>query len=105
MPEGADLAELGDVLRARIQSGAAIVHVAQAGGKDAFLAVVSDDWIARGLKAGDLVRTASGATGAGGGGRPHLAQGGVGDSGGIEDALEQAAVRARELALTAASGA
>ena len=105
VPEGADLAELGDVLRARIQSGAAIVHVAQVGGKDAFLAVVSDDWIARGLKAGDLVRTASRATGAGGGGRPHLAQGGVGDSGGIEQALEQAAVRARELALTAASGA
>ncbi|HSM07758.1 MAG TPA: alanine--tRNA ligase [Gemmatimonadota bacterium] len=103
--EGGDLAELGDLLRARIPSGAAIVHVAQTGGKDAFLAVVSDDWIARGLKAGDLVRAASGATGSGGGGRPHLAQGGVGDEGSVEGALAQATERARELALAVASGA
>jgi alanyl-tRNA synthetase len=105
VPDGADLAELGDLLRSRIPSGAAIVHVSQAGGKDAFLAVVSDDWIARGLKAGDLVRAASRATGSGGGGRPHLAQGGVGDSGSVGEALEEAAGQARELALTVASGA
>ncbi|MFW6089034.1 MAG: alanine--tRNA ligase [Gemmatimonadota bacterium] len=103
--EGGDLAELGDLLRARIPSGAAIVHVSRIGGKDAFLAVVSDDWIARGLKAGELVKTASGATGSGGGGRPHLARGGVGEQGSVEAALAEATERARELALTVASGA
>jgi alanyl-tRNA synthetase len=105
VPVGGDLAGLGDLLRARIPSGAAIIHVSASGGKDAFLAVVSDDWIARGLRAGDLVRTASGATGSGGGGRPHLAQGGVGDAGSIEAALGQATEQARELALAAASEA
>ncbi|MGD8495813.1 MAG: alanine--tRNA ligase [Gemmatimonadales bacterium] len=103
--DGTDLAEFGDLLRARLGSGAAIVHVAQNAGKQAFLAVVTDDWIARGLKAGDLVRTASKATGSGGGGRPHLAQGGVGESGSVEEALDAAAETARELAITVASGA
>jgi alanyl-tRNA synthetase len=102
---GTDLAEFGDLLRARLRSGAAIVHVVQEEGKAAFLGVVTDDWIARGLKAGDLVRTASKATGSGGGGRPHLAQGGVGDASKVETALDEAAARARELALTVASGA
>jgi len=102
---GTDLGEFGDLLRARLQSGAAIVHVAQDDGKTAFLGVVTDDWIARGLKAGDLVRTASRTTGSGGGGRPHLAQGGVGDASRVEAALDEAADQARELALTVASGA
>jgi alanyl-tRNA synthetase len=103
--DGSDLAEFGDLLRARLGSGAAIVHVARGDGKEAFLAVVTDDWIARGLKAGDLVRTASGVTGSGGGGRPHLAQGGVGDGGTVEEALDAAAEQARELAIRVASGA
>ena len=105
LPEGTDLPEFGDLLRDRLRSGAAIVHVAQPGGKEAFVGVVTDDWIARGLKAGDLVRTASRATGSGGGGRPHLAQGGVGDAAGVDAALDAAAEQAREHALTVASGA
>ena len=103
--DGSDLGEFGDRLRARLNSGAAIVHVAQPSGKEAFLGVVTDDWIARGLKAGDLVRTASKATGSGGGGRPHLAQGGVGDPEKVDAALDAAARHARELALAVASGA
>ncbi len=103
--DGTDLAEFGDRLRARLESGAAIVHVTRPTGKEAFLGVVTDDWIARGLKAGDMVRTASKATGSGGGGRPHLAQGGVGDSGDVNEALDLAATQARELALAVASGA
>ncbi|MGI9039109.1 MAG: DHHA1 domain-containing protein, partial [Gemmatimonadota bacterium] len=101
---GTDLSDFGDQLRARLESGAAIVHVSEAGGKDAFLAVVTDDWIARGLKAGDLVRTASKKTGSGGGGRPHLAQGGVGDAGQVDSALEAAVGQARETAATAGGG-
>ena len=100
---GTDLSEFGDVLRARLESGAAILHVTLDGSKDAFLAVVTDDWIARGLKAGDLVRAASKATGSGGGGRPHLAQGGVGDPAKVDAALEEAGRQALEIAMNTAS--
>ena len=93
LPAGSDAGAFGDLLRDRIGSGAAIVHVsAGANEKGAFVAVVTDDWIGRGIRAGDLVRTASGATGSGGGGKPHLARGGVGDAARVEDAIA-AAVR------------
>jgi alanyl-tRNA synthetase len=102
LPAGSDVAAFGDLLRDRIGSGAAIVHVL--GGeqdKAAFLAVVTDDWIGRGLQAGDLVGAASRATGSGGGGRPHLARGGVGDADRVDEALEAAVQRAREVAAAA----
>ena len=104
LPVGSDVAAFGDLLRDRIRSGAAILHVI--GGeqeKAAFLAVVTDDWIGRGLNAGDLVGAASRATGSGGGGRPHLARGGVGDADRVDEALEAAVQRAREVAGTAES--
>jgi alanyl-tRNA synthetase len=104
LPAGADVAAFGDLLRERIGSGAAVVHVRVGEEKEAILAVVTDDWIARGMRAGDLVKTASRATGSGGGGRPHLAQGGVGDPSRVEEALAAAAARAREVAGSSASG-
>jgi len=100
LPAGSDVAEFGDRLRAGLGSGAAVVHVHTDDGKDSIVAVVTDDWIGRGLKAGDLVRTASRATGSGGGGKPHFAQGGVGDRSRIEAALEAAAEAARAGAAT-----
>ena len=101
LPEGADLGEFGDLLRAELGargSGAAIAHISfSEGAKRAFLSVVTDDWIRRGVHAGELVRLASKATGSSGGGRPHLAQGGVGDEAKVPAALEQAgeAVKAK----------
>ncbi len=100
---GTDLSEFGDVLRERLDSGAAILHVLLDGSKHAFLGVATDDWIARGLKAGDLVRTASQATGSGGGGQPHLAQGGVGDPTKVDAALDEAGRHALEIATRATS--
>ncbi len=80
VPAGTDLGELGDLLRDRIGSGAAVLLVEYPDeGRQAFVSVVSDDLIREGLTAGDLVRVSSRATGSGGGGRPHFAQGGVGD--------------------------
>ena len=94
LPEGTDLAEFGDLLRSelgRCGSGAAIAVVSfPDGGKQAFLSVVTDDWIRRGVHAGELVRQASRSTGSSGGGRPHLAQGGVGDGAKVQEALEAA---------------
>ena len=101
LPAGSDVAAFGDQLRSGLGSGAAIVHVRPVDGKGSILGVVTDDWIRRGLKAGDLVRAASQATGSGGGGKPHLAQGGVGDPARVSDALDAAAKLARE---TAAAG-
>ncbi|MFQ5678870.1 MAG: alanine--tRNA ligase [Gemmatimonadota bacterium] len=98
LPPDSDLAEFGDRLREQIRSGAAIVHVVvgdeREERREAFLSVVTDDWVRGGLKAGDLVKLASGATGSRGGGRAHFARGGVGDPSRVEEALEVARERA-----------
>jgi alanyl-tRNA synthetase len=59
-------------------------------GKVNFIAAVSDDLIARGLKAGDWVKEAATAAGGKGGGRPQLAQAGGKDPAKLNDALEKA---------------
>ncbi|HEY2587294.1 MAG TPA: alanine--tRNA ligase [Tepidisphaeraceae bacterium] len=58
--------------------------------KVSFVAAVSDDLIAQGLKAGDWIREAAKATGGGGGGRPQLAQAGGKDPAKLPDALKVA---------------
>jgi alanyl-tRNA synthetase len=58
--------------------------------KVAFVAAVSDDLIARGLKAGDWVRQAAKVAGGGGGGRPQMAQAGGKDPDKLSAALETA---------------
>ncbi len=94
LSEGTDLGEFGDLVRSELDergSGAAIAHVTFSDDdRQAFLSVVTDDWIRRGVHAGELVRVASTATGSKGGGRPHFAQGGVGDARKVLEALEQA---------------
>ncbi|MDH3734454.1 MAG: alanine--tRNA ligase [Gemmatimonadota bacterium] len=97
LPAGTDLGELGDRLRERIDSAAVILHVVfPEEDRHAFVSVVSDDLIRSGLKAGDLVRVSSKATGSGGGGRPHFAQGGVGDPDRVSEALGAARAWASE---------
>jgi alanyl-tRNA synthetase len=81
-----ELRRLGDRLRERLGSGAAVI-AARLPDKVALLAVVTDDLIGRGLRADALVREVARATGGSGGGRPHLAQGGVGDAARLADAL------------------
>jgi alanyl-tRNA synthetase len=66
-------------------------------GKVSFVAAVSDDLIAKGLKAGDWVREAAKATGGGGGGRPQLAQAGGKDPAKLAEALDVAREYARRL--------
>lgn len=99
LPAGAEAAEFGDRVRDALGSGAAVLHLVWPDEeKSAFLAVVSDDWIQRGVRAGDLVREASQATGSGGGGKAHFAQGGVGDPDRVDDGLEAARRHARSAA-------
>jgi alanyl-tRNA synthetase len=81
-----ELRALGDAVRQRIGSGAAILAAKQ-GERTALLAVVTDDLITRGVRADAIVRDVAQRTGGSGGGRPHMAQGGVGDTAQLEAAL------------------
>src|SRR5690606_31904152 len=66
-----------DRLRTCIGSGAAVL-VARFGGRTSLFVVVTDDLIGRGVRADALVRSLVAITGGSGGGRPHMAQGGIG---------------------------
>jgi len=60
------------------------------GTKGTFVAAVSDDLIAKGLKAGDWIRATAKVAGGGGGGRPQMAQAGGKDPAKLQEALETA---------------
>ncbi len=87
-----------DSLKKKVPSYGVLLAAA-AGDKVTFIAVVSDDLIAKGLKAGDWVKQAAKVAGGGGGGRPQMAQAGGKDPAKLPDALRAA----REFA-TAAVG-
>jgi alanyl-tRNA synthetase len=87
---GDDLRTLGDRLRERLGSGAAVLAGRQEQ-RVMLIAVVTDDLIRRGVRADALVREVAGLTGGSGGGRPHMAQGGVGDPALLPDALRRTA--------------
>ncbi|CAN5786219.1 alanine--tRNA ligase [soil metagenome] len=91
-----ELRALGDRLRERVHSGAVILAARQ-GGRTALLSVVTDDLISRGVKADALVRDVAKRTGGSGGGRPHMAQGGVGDAALLADALSNVPALVRSL--------
>jgi len=68
----------------------AVMLASSADVKVTFIAAVSDDLIAKGLKAGDWVRETAKIAGGGGGGRPQMAQAGGKDPSKVGDALETA---------------
>ncbi|MFD1510482.1 alanine--tRNA ligase [Lacimonas salitolerans] len=86
---GKDLPSLIDEHKTRIGSGAVLL-IADAGGKAAVAAGVTDDLTGR-LSAVDLVKAAVAALGGkGGGGRPDMAQGGGKDTANAAQAIEAA---------------
>jgi alanyl-tRNA synthetase len=91
-----ELRSIGDRLRERIGSGAAVVAGRQAE-RVSFVAVVTDDLPGRGVRADQLVREVAKLTGGTGGGRPHMAQGGAGDATRVGGALERAPEIVRSL--------
>ena len=78
-----------DSIRAKSPSYGVMLAAAN-DGKVTFVAAVSDDLIAKGLKAGDWVRETAKVAGGGGGGRPNMAQAGGKDPAKIGEALEKA---------------
>jgi len=84
--EGADgLRAIGDQLRERLGSGIAVI--AAGGERPMMLAVVTDDMITRGIRADAVIREVAALAGGRGGGKPHMAQAGVGEPGRIPEAL------------------
>jgi alanyl-tRNA synthetase len=81
------LREMTDWLRSRLGS-AVVVLGAVIEGKPNFVAAVTDDLVARGIKAGDLIKQVARIVGGGGGGRPTLAQAGGRDPNRLGEALE-----------------
>ena len=83
----AALRTLADDVRDRLGSGVGVMG-AVLEGKVSFIAIVTDDLIqARGIKAGDIVKSVAQLAGGSGGGRPHLAQAGGRDPGQLDHAL------------------
>jgi alanyl-tRNA synthetase len=77
---------MADELRGRLGS-AVIVLASVQGDKPVFLAAVTDDLVARGYHAGNIIKRLSQIAGGGGGGKPHLAQGGGRDKSRLAEAL------------------
>ncbi len=91
MIPGADAAKLrqrGDMLRDKDASIAAVL-ASVSGDKITFLAVCGKDAIAKGVKAGDLVKHVCTVCGGSGGGKPDSAMGGGKDALKVDDALAQ----------------
>ena len=89
--EAADLRSVWDTIRDKVAGACAcVLATATPEGKVALLAAGTDDAVAAGFKAGDVVRAAAGHVGGKGGGRPNMAQAGGKDASGIDAALAAA---------------
>jgi alanyl-tRNA synthetase len=84
--ERGDLRQLADRLRDRQQSGVVVLG-SVFDDKPALLAMVSPDLVARGLKAGDIIRDVAQHVEGRGGGRPDLAEAGGKNAAGLDNAL------------------
>ena len=86
VPGVAQLREMTDWFRDRVSSGVAVLGTIS-DGKPVIIATVTDDLVARGVKAGDIVREVAKIVGGSGGGRPNMAQAGGRDPEKLGEAL------------------
>ena len=84
--DAAKLRQMGDMLRDKDSSVVAVLS-AVSGEKLTFLAICGKDAVAKGIKAGDLVRQVCSVCGGSGGGKPDSAMGGGKDVLKLDDAL------------------
>jgi alanyl-tRNA synthetase len=92
-----DARSWGDTFLASGSGGVAVVGAELPGGKQTLFSFVTDDLISRGVRADVVVRGVAAVVGGRGGGRPHLAQGGVEDPEKLDEALQAGAAVVREL--------
>ena len=81
-----ELRNLGDEFKAKLGKSVVIL-ASNAGGKVNLLVMASDDAVASGIHAGNIVKKIAPMVGGGGGGRPNMAQAGGKDASGIDAAL------------------
>ncbi len=83
------LRDLGDQLKGKLGEGV-IVLASASDGKVNLVAMATDDAMAHGAHAGNLIKSIAGKVGGGGGGRPNMAQAGGKNPAGIPDAIAEA---------------
>ena len=79
-----------DVVRARMETPGAVVLIADNEGKATLLAAGTDEAVAAGFNAGEVIKAIAPCVKGGGGGKPAMAQAGGKDVSGIDAALESA---------------
>ena len=84
------LRDLGDQLKAKLGEGV-IVLISDADGKVNMVAMATDEAMAKGAHAGNLIKGIAALVGGGGGGRPNMAQAGGKNPAGIDAAIAEAA--------------
>jgi alanyl-tRNA synthetase len=85
-----ELPDLADRVKGRLGDDSAIVLGSAVDGKVALVAAVAPGLVARGVKAGAVVKVAAEVAGGGGGGRDTMAQAGGRDPGKLPEALAAA---------------
>jgi alanyl-tRNA synthetase len=93
-----DVRAWGDGFLAEVGSGVAVVAAELPDDKYGLFSFVSDDLISLGVRADEVIREVAAVVGGRGGGRPHLAQGGVGDPERLDEALARGESVVRRLA-------
>ena len=83
------LRDLGDQLKEKLGEGV-VVLASEAGGKVSLVAMATDEAMAKGAHAGNLIKAIAGKVGGGGGGRPNMAQAGGKNPAGIPEAVAEA---------------
>ncbi len=82
-----DARAMGDAFREEATSGVLALAAEGADGRVALFVFVTDDLVGKGIRAGEVVREIAALAGGRGGGRPHMAQGGVEDAARVNEAL------------------
>ena len=83
-----ELRNLGDKLKGEIGSGVVLIVSAQSD-KVNMIAMATDDVIAKGAHAGNLIKAVASIVGGGGGGRPNMAQAGGKNPAAIDEMLKK----------------
>jgi len=84
------LRTLGDQLKDKIGSGVVLLASSEGTDKVNIIAMATDDIIAKGAHAGNLIKGIASIVGGGGGGRPNMAQAGGKNAAGIDEMLSKA---------------
>lgn len=84
------LRDLGDQLKAKLGEGV-VVLASVADGKVNLIAMATDEAMAKGAHAGNLIKGIAALVGGGGGGRPNMAQAGGKNPAGVDQAIAEVA--------------